>query len=450
MVSLPLLVLLLVVLMDTVLEETRAMFWGTLSLLVIATVAAFLFSKRVFGTMNSLQEQNVYHVRELAALSEVHQVVNETRSLNALLNRAMDKLIQIAGADSGELYLIDEQSRNLVHTLHGGVLDDVIDRETQLQLAESLVSEASRSNEPIIMNNLNNVRNGRIASLADIGVRSLAVVPLNSRSGPIGVICLFGLNPDHFKLNDGNLLLNVGNQIAAAIENVQLYERVQATAVLEERERISAELHDGLAQVLGYVITKSQATRQLLRKMTVASDYLIELENVAQEVYTDTREAILGLKTASANRSMVSALREFSVRFNQLHGIRTEVEVGDRIIPSLSPQAELQAIRIVQEALSNVRKHAEATHATIKVAAGDDEVTVVVEDDGKGFDVDEAGKGDWTKLGLRNMKERAGSIHGRLSVESEPESGTRVTLSIPLIFSRAAIEEGEQIESTGS
>jgi signal transduction histidine kinase len=178
---------------------------------------------------------------------------------------------------------------------------------------------------------------------------------------------------------------------------------------------------------------------------------LAELENVAQEVYTDTREAILGLKTViSGDRSMASALREYAVRFSQMHSIKTELVVGDHFIPSLSPQVELQAIRIIQEALTNVRKHAEATRAIIKVAAGEDGVTIVVEDDGKGFDVDKNGNGDWTTFGLRNMKERADRIHGSLFVESRPEGGTKVTLSIPTTFSEPVIEEGNKNESTDS
>jgi signal transduction histidine kinase len=147
---------------------------------------------------------------------------------------------------------------------------------------------------------------------------------------------------------------------------------------------------------------------------------------------------------------MVSALREYAIRFSQMHDIKTELTVGDRRILSLSPRVELQAIRIVQEALSNVRKHAQAKHVMIKVAAGQDEVTIVVQDDGKGFDVDRAGSGDWTKYGLRNMKERADSIHSSLSLESGPEKGTEVTLSIPLTFSEPAVKEGNKSESTDS
>ncbi|MFC1955873.1 sensor histidine kinase, partial [Chloroflexota bacterium] len=100
--------------------------------------------------------------------------------------------------------------------------------------------------------------------------------------------------------------------------------------------------------------------------------------------------------------------------------------------------------------LSNVRKHAKATSATIEFAVGEEEITIAVWDNGKGFDVDKDGKGDWTKFGLRNMKERADSIHGSLSVESRPENGTKVTLSIPLTFSEPVVEEGNKNESTDS
>jgi two-component system nitrate/nitrite sensor histidine kinase NarX len=435
----------------TVLGDTRVVSWGTLLFLVVVVVAAFCFYKLVFAVIDHEQKENVRRLRELTTLSEVYQTLDEFHNPKALSNSALDKLIQITAADSAELYLVDEQSHELEHVLHIGLLNDVFTRETYLQLKEWIIEKGAPSNQQVIMEDLTNLQNGPVASLTDAGVRSLAVVPLNSRSGTIGAICLFSLNPDHFKPSEANLLINVGGQIAAAIEKARLYEKVQAVAVVEERERIAAELHDGLAQVLGYVITKSQATRQLLQKMTVANDYLAELENVAQEIYTDTREAILGLKTATAgDGSMVSALREYAVRFSQMHNIKTELTVGDHRIPSLSPQVELQAIRIVQEALSNVRKHAQAAHAIIKVAAGEDEVTIVIKDDGKGFDVDKNGDGDWTTFGLRNMKERADSIHGSLFVESGPENGTKVTLSIPLTFSEPVVEEGNRNESTDS
>jgi two-component system nitrate/nitrite sensor histidine kinase NarX len=320
-----------------------------------------------------------------------------------------------------------------------------------LDLREWILSTDIRLDQHVIITNPMNFQGRPIASLVTAGVRSLAVVPLKSMSDTVGIACLFSLKRNNFGLNKKGLFFNIGNRIAMAIERARLYEKVQALAVLEERERISSELHDGLAQVLSYVITKSQATRQLLQKLTEANDFLGEIENVAQELYTDTREAIVGLRTAiSGDRNMVSAIRDYVERFKQMHNIKTEFVITDLIIPSLSPQVELQAIRIVQEALSNIRKHAEATHAVISITKGDDAIIISVKDDGKGFDADILHNEDFTKIGLQNMKERANRIHSGLLIESSPQNGTEVTLRIPTNSFQISTEESREIENFNS
>ncbi len=421
-------------------SEKAPMLHGDLIEFAIILLGSFLFSRIVMGAMGEVNEKNERRIRELSTINEISQAINEIQDMNALMARVMDKLLEVTVADSGNLYLTDELTHQLAHALHAGPKSSELTVEAQQQLREGLINSVMRSNEPIVIEDLRDNKNRQLVFLHQAGVRSLAVVPLTTRSGVLGVVCLFSAHRRHFKARELNLLLHIGSQIASAAENARLYENVQATAVLEERERISKELHDGLAQVLGYVITKSQATRQLLRKMSMANDYLEELEKVAQDVYTDTREAILGLKTAvSSDRNIVTALREYSTRFSQMHGIKTKVEVDDRIIPSLSPQVEVQAIRVVQEALCNVRKHAQASHALIKVSSAEGKVTIIVEDDGKGFDVEKVSKTDWTKCGLRNIKERADSIHSNLNIESWPESGTRITLCIPVVPETAPV-----------
>lgn len=443
-------ILLLELLRFTVFTDISLTIWINISLSLIV-VAALLFYRLVFVFINHLQQENLNRLRELTILSEVSQAVDEYHNLDTLLNKALTKFINITEADFGEFYLVDEKSHELLHILHNGILDDIFKRDLQLDLRVWLVDEGVRLNQQVIIKDFLEFHSRPIANLTTYKVNSLAVVPLKSSSGTIGVVCLFSLDPGHFKLNESNLFLNIGNRIAMAIEKARLYQKVQAIAVLEERERISAELHDGLAQVLSYVITKSQATRQLLEKITEANDYLGEIENVAQELYTDTREVIVGLRTAiSGDRSLISALNDYVARFNQMHNIKTELIIDDHAVPSLSPQVELQAIRVVQEALSNARKHSEATRATIKVEAGDNEITITIKDNGKGFDTTKADIVDWTKFGLRNMKERADSIHGSLLLESNPQKGTEVILKIPLTSFRITTEGGDINESIDS
>jgi len=230
------------------------------------------------------------------------------------------------------------------------------------------------------------------------------------------------------------LLTNMSNQIGIAIENARLHEKAQGVATLEERERIAREMHDGLAQVLSYVNTKSQAARQFISsgQEVQAETQLRELEEIAQGMYADVRESILDLRTtASPQKDIVSTLKEYVLRFGQLSGIRTSMEINNGGLLSLPATTELQVIRIIQEALTNVRKHAEAGHAWVMISTDNDHVEIVVKDDGNGFNVSSSGQMDWPKFGLQSMRERAESIGGKLDIRSTSK-GTEVHLIIPL------------------
>ncbi|MBN1368683.1 MAG: GAF domain-containing sensor histidine kinase [Dehalococcoidaceae bacterium] len=440
----PVFILLLEFLRRSIARETGALLVLDIVFFIVLILAAFGFSQLVFSLIKKIQKNNMEHNRELSILNEISQTMNESLDIDALLRRSMEKLITLTAADSGCLFLANEKNTELARKLHVGASAEIFKPEFSLLTNDSLISEVARSNEPLIIRDVNNLESAYKAYLAEAGFRSMAITPLMSRSGTVGVLALFSFQPGKFQPEQSSLFAGIGNKIAVAVENARLYEKVQASAIAEERERISKELHDGLAQVLGYVITKSQATRQILRKIAVAADNLVELENVAQDVYTDTREDILGLRTAiSGDHDMITTIREYLALFSQMHGMKVTLEVSDRIVPPLSQRVELQAIRIMQEALSNIRKHAEATRAQVKLSASDDEIVLIVQDDGKGFDVEKADKNHEAKFGIRTIRERAESINSRLVIESRPEHGTRVTLSIPLNSSQAPVEQEE-------
>jgi len=442
----PVFILLLEFLRRSIVRETGALLVVDIVFFVVLILAAFGFSRLVFSLIKKIQTNNMERNRELSILNEISQTINESLDIDVLLRRSMEKLIQLTSADSGCLFLTNEKNCELARKLHVGASAEIFKPESSLLTNDSLINEVARSNEPLVVQDINNLESTYKAYLAEAGFRSMAITPLMSRSGTVGVFALFSFQPGTFQPDRAGLFASIGNKLAAAVENARLYEKVQASAIAEERERISKELHDGLAQVLGYVITKSQATRQILRKMAVATDNLIELENVAQDVYTDTREDILGLRTAiSGDHDMITTIREYLALFNQMHGMKVTLEVSDRIVPPLSQRVELQAIRIMQEALSNIRKHAEATRAQVKLSTSDDEVVLTVQDDGKGFDVEKAGKNHDAKFGIRTIRERAESINSRLIIESKPEYGTRVTLSIPLNPPQVSAEQEETV-----
>jgi signal transduction histidine kinase len=196
-------------------------------------------------------------------------------------------------------------------------------------------------------------------------------------------------------------------------------------------------MHDSLAQLLGYVNTKAQAVQELLDQGQAerATGQLRQLAEAARAAYADVREAILGLRTSvGADQSLLGALRDYVEQWGEQAGIRAELIEGDQesVSSNLAPAAEVQLLRIVQEALTNVRKHSSATHARVHLCMADGALEVSIEDDGVGFDPSAPGRGLQPRFGLATMRERAEAIGGELMISSAPGKGARLTARIPL------------------
>jgi signal transduction histidine kinase len=228
------------------------------------------------------------------------------------------------------------------------------------------------------------------------------------------------------------------NQMADELQEQErekaLRTEVKQRAIREERERISRELHDGMAQVLGYVNTKVTAVRLLLKnkQQESAEEHLIQLEEAARELFVDIREAILGLRmTGQDGNDFAAVIQEYTQQYSRLSNIPVDLKVDSGAEGlRFDPETELQLLRIVQEALTNIRKHASADEAWIALQLDDENITLTVGDDGLGFDQSNDHMDKLTRFGLRTMQERAETVGALFSVDSEPGAGTRVEVVI--------------------
>lgn len=212
--------------------------------------------------------------------------------------------------------------------------------------------------------------------------------------------------------------------------------QVRQRAIVEERERIGRELHDGVAQLLGYVNAKAIAARLMVQngKSEGAIELLRQLETASKDLFTDVRAAIIGLRAASGPGLVFSEnLRSFVERFEDLSGLSVDLDLpNDPLGLTLPPETELQLMRITQEALANTRKHANSTEALIQVQLEDHHLTLTISDNGDGFDPAQPAKNGRPHFGLSTMRERAESLRGSLTVESSPGTGTRIEVTVPL------------------
>ena len=213
--------------------------------------------------------------------------------------------------------------------------------------------------------------------------------PLQRAGETIGLLMVGSRRERGFEVDEVETLSSLANQAAIAIENARLQARLRELAVDAERERIAREMHDGLAQVLGYVNTKSQAIEELLvaGRTTEARGLLAELAAAARSIYVDVREAILGLRSpVPPGVGLVASVEDYAARFADASkiAVRVDASAAARRL-DLAPDVEAQVFRIVQEALTNVRKHSGAGRAEVSFTVGDGRLEVVIVDDGHGI-----------------------------------------------------------------
>ena len=253
-------------------------------------------------------------------------------------------------------------------------------------------------------------------------------------AGHLGELWVARAGGAEFSDRDRGFLGTLASLVGIALSGAQMREGARQRAVLSERTRIAREMHDSLAQVLGAVHLRLRALETGVG--TLADDAVVAeveaLADICAEAYRDVRETILGLRDANrhADRSLEDNLRAYLEAYSTQSGISARLanEVGHAV--ALSPRAEVHVIRIVQEALTNVRKHASANSVLVSIRGDDTSTCFVVADDGVGFDpVVTASSQDG--YGLFTMRDRAALLGGTVQVDSAPGRGTTVLASVP-------------------
>ncbi len=212
----------------------------------------------------------------------------------------------------------------------------------------------------------------------------------------------------------------------------ELEERSKTLATLDERDRIAREMHDGSSQVFSYIrlTTSAIEERMVSGDLAGAREKLLEVRQAARDAYEDMRQGILALRAGDTlEKGLLPALQEFLDHYRARTGLAVELAVSDREADGLSQPTQVQLLRIIQEALANVRKHARAKTVKIEFSRSGGRLQVSVVDDGQGFEPARAPRGSH-RFGLRIMRERAESIGGTFELRSRPGVGTRVTVRI--------------------
>jgi two-component system, NarL family, sensor kinase len=380
------------------------------------------------------------HARELRILNAIAEALNSSADVRQALERTLELVADLLGLRTGWVWLLDADSgqfysaavRNLPPYLQEPVrmtgrncwcLDAF--REGTLRPKNIDVMTCSRL-LPAVQ---------KQATDLTAGLRYHASIPLAFRDTPLGIMNVTGPTWRELTAAELRLLSTIAYQVGIAVDRARLAEDAPRLARAEERTRIAREIHDTLAQGLTAITLQLEgALHHLERDPQRARERVERALATARQSLEEARGSVMDLRTVPlAGKPLAEALSALGRAFTSETGVRVHVKAAAE--PALSLRTEAELFRIAQEALANVRSHAQATEVSIVLVARDGELRLAIRDDGRGFDPKLSRAGHH---GLLGMRERARLLGGRLRVVSRPGHGTLIAATVPLHAERDA------------
>ena len=362
--------------------------------------------------------------RELSALRPI-QVLRQRADLTALLSGPLDNLLRAVEAD----FVVMVAPRSSAY--QAGIDLSLGDLPPSARhFADGVLQGVMASGEPVLLGDVSGDPDG--GSAARPSLRSLMAAPLfSSERGVIGALLVGHRRARGFHRRQLALLQTIAGQLALVVQNASLMAELEYKSMIQERARLAREIHDGLAQTLGFL--KLQASQ--LRTALARGDQERLRQNLdlmyatLSEAYQDARQAIDGLRISLDECGLPGWLTQSTQEFQDLSGLQVDLELAE-IKSGVQPEIQAQLVRILQEALSNVRKHAQASHVWVACSENSDDLVLEVRDDGDGFSPEDVSSA--SQHGLRGMRERAELIGADFQVISRPHSGTTVRIRLPI------------------
>ena len=410
-------------------------------MVTMITAGSYLFARWIFGHVERLAEENRQQAKRAQALLELAEAINDSSlGMKTILQRAVDLSRKHLRASYGEIHYLHEGAGVEEHGVRFSGLTPGSCPVKDCPTLGGLNGEVLRTGRAIRLKD----RKDHPTTIGELPeghppVGAFLGVPIIVRGGVEADLLLIRLPEDPpFTQEEEDFLQTIAHQTAAAVENARLYGEIRHLAVLEERDRLGREVHDGLAQTLGFLNLRLKAanTRVLKNQNDDAADLIEEARQVVKETYEEVRRTIFDLRSGiSPDLALLPALEDYLYEFGLQCNIETDLQVTGNENTRFLPETEVQLVRIIQESLSNVRKHAEAKHVWVTIDCNERMRRVIIADDGKGFQHQENGRSRNGRphFGLQSMRERAESIGARLSIESEAGNGngTRVVVELP-------------------
>jgi two-component system NarL family sensor kinase len=371
--------------------------------------------------------------RELSILNTIAEALNRSVDLDEALQAALAQVAELLDLQTGWIWLLHEEIGDSYLAAAQNLPPGLANNPHRME-GSCYCLDTYRQGDLEGAANVNVVTCSRLKKLVTgtAGLRYHASIPLYAHDKKLGVLNVASPDWRELSVDDLRLLYTVGDLLSIAIERARLFARSVQMGAVEERNPLAREIHDTLAQSLSGIALQLETADALLEAGTDAESVQRTVQqalSLSRESLEEARRSVLDLRAAPLEgRSLAEALSALTEELAATAGFETHFDVtgGSRPLPV---RIEAGLYRIAQEALTNVAQHAEAGHVSVQLVTTPDQVQLTIEDDGRGFDVDQIPE---NRYGLIGLNERARLLGGRLRLESGPGAGTRVEVTVAL------------------
>ncbi len=390
-----------------------------------------ILSRDLDAQVKKQTERIAQKTHSLEILYDVAASVSVSRDLNDLLTRFLHTLTEVVSARAATVRLLAEngQMRLVAST---GLSQDVVSREQLVPISRCLCGHAISGGQILCQEDVRKCGEAVGQPLFQDNDLEMIAVPLQYRGTSLGVYNLFVQRQGLVAREDvKELLTSIGQHLGMAIEKARLDNEAKRLSIMQERTMLAHELHDSLAQTLASLRFQVQTLDETLQQegnTIVVQREMERIKNSLDEAYTELRELLAHFRAPIDGRGLLSAVENLVARFRKESGISIFLQ-NDWGQTELPANMEMQILRVIQEALANIRKHSQAHAVRVMLRSeSGGHYRVLIEDDGVGFGEPVFTSHPGEHIGLSIMQERARRIGGELRIESEPGEGTRIVL----------------------
>ena len=402
--------------------------------MLAAYASAAIQNARLYEHLKERDTALTRRSEDAALLNDIASTLTSSLELEEILNKTLALVMNYMKVESGEIFLLEEDKQTLRMVLHRGQAAEAFWNRNRFQLGEGFPGLVAQTGEPLISTNLATDARFQRNAVVQAGFHQVACFPLKSSGHLVGVLSVATRGKVPFDGRDIQMLSAVGNWAGLAIENARLHSNARRLAVLEERERIGMDLHDGIIQsIYGVGLAMENIGHMVDEDPALAKNRLKQVTEGLNKVIRDIRAYILDLRPRQLdqNDGLLEGIKRLAAEFRANTLAAISVSGSKARLDELPQTHSLALFHICQEALGNAAKHAGAKRVTVNLWNTDERVLMEVRDNGRGFDSSKMNKS--IGHGLANMQTRARAVGGEVDISSMLNHGTTILAWVPRV-----------------